>query len=171
MASDGLWDSITGKAAINISRRSKIETAADRLMTSAVYQNGWSFHDDISIVVIEVSPRDGEEFYYTSKRKMKSSSLKRKLLRAFACKVLSRPRVEEEALLDHLQILDDVDGLDVDFTPHGKSLMAEPYLDQVDSASEMEGLIFSCGPKSIEDESMEYQDNEHWEYSEQCVAA
>lgn len=164
LASDGLWDSIQPKAAINISRRTKLSTAADRLMTSAVYQNGWAFHDDISIIVVEVSPGDKDEFYYAAKKKMKSASLKKKLVKAIKRKFWSKPKEKKEAILGEIEILDDVDGLNVDLTSRVKSLIVEESnLDQLDSASEMEGLIFSCA----QEETAEHDNEEQWE---DCVS-
>lgn len=133
-------------------------------MTSAIYQNGWSFHDDISIIVVEVSPQDGQEFYYTAKKKMKSSSLRKKLIKAIKRKVLPKSHVQPKIVLGHLEVLDDVDGLDVDLTPLDKiTPVVDQNLDQIDSASEMEGFIFTCD----QDKTADCEEKEHWE---DCVS-
>jgi len=54
MASDGLWDMMSRENACLVCRPNCTDSAAKRLVTLAVYSNGWALHDDITVLVLDI---------------------------------------------------------------------------------------------------------------------
>lgn len=154
LASDGLWDIMAHQYCVRICRRANIDTAADRLLTSAVYQNGWAFHDDMTIVVFEVTEAGREDFYSLAKRTRKLTGMKKRLQRAFSCSFPSKSQLKQEVSQDQVQVIGDVDGLDIKQDMDEDALGLQGRLCTADSASELRvraGLARSCLLKAASD--------------------
>ncbi|GMH39491.1 hypothetical protein BSKO_07389 [Bryopsis sp. KO-2023] len=113
LASDGLWDVLKYTHAAMLIRRNSVCSCADKLLTCAVYQNGWAFGDDTSVIVVEVTPSDGDSFEEVARKVRKQKRKVTALRRAFSCAFPTEVEPVEGLAKEKISMFADVDGMDV----------------------------------------------------------